>query len=188
MLFVQQGELFELSPATPLLRQAVVLGDRRTYSVFDLTRAETFGQLRSLNLLLRWKGDSGMNAFDRWSLCFVHCLCIDELFMLLLQSDNLSFGTFSFLYSSVLIDQSCQLKSVVLSPCALGDMLRPLLHAERYVAGFGLQTGEIHTVIYNNHPYRAFPVLLMDSVPWYLQLYIHTLTVTSKSRDNKPSE
>ncbi|XP_077070140.1 GPI-anchor transamidase component PIGT [Siphateles boraxobius] len=121
-----EGELFELSPATPLLSQAVVLGDRRTYSVYDLTRAETFGQLRSLNLLLRWKGDSG-------------------------------------------------------------DMLRPLLHAERYVAGFGLQTGEIHTVIYNNHPYRAFPVLLMDSVPWYLQLYIHTLTVTSKSRDNKPS-
>uniref|UniRef100_A0A671LGL3 GPI transamidase component PIG-T-like n=1 Tax=Sinocyclocheilus anshuiensis TaxID=1608454 RepID=A0A671LGL3_9TELE len=119
-------ELFELSPATPLLSQAVVLGDRRTYSVYDLTRAETFGQLRSFNLLLRWKGDSG-------------------------------------------------------------DMLRPLLHAERYVAGFGLQTGEIHTVIYNNHPYRAFPVLLMDSVPWYLQLYIHTLTVTSKSRDNKPS-
>ncbi|XP_056097446.1 GPI transamidase component PIG-T [Rhinichthys klamathensis goyatoka] len=121
-----EGELFELSPATPLLSQAVVLGDRRTYSVYDLTRAETFGQLRSLNLLLRWKGDSG-------------------------------------------------------------DMLRPLLHAERYVAGFGLQTGEIHTVIHNNHPYRAFPVLLMDSVPWYLQLYIHTLTVTSKSRDNKPS-
>ncbi|XP_067303561.1 GPI transamidase component PIG-T-like [Pseudorasbora parva] len=71
-----------------------------------------------------------------------------------------------------------------------GDMLRPLLHAERYVAGFGLQTGEIHTVIYNNHPYRAFPVLLMDSVdsvPLFLQLYIHTLTVNSKSRDNKPS-
>ncbi|XP_059396497.1 GPI transamidase component PIG-T-like isoform X2 [Carassius carassius] len=54
-----EGELFELSPATPLLSQAVVLGDRRTYSVFDLSRAETFGQLRSLNLLLRWKGDSG---------------------------------------------------------------------------------------------------------------------------------
>uniref|UniRef100_A0A672Q6W6 Phosphatidylinositol glycan anchor biosynthesis class T n=1 Tax=Sinocyclocheilus grahami TaxID=75366 RepID=A0A672Q6W6_SINGR len=121
-----EGELFELSPATHLLSRAVVLGDRRTYSVYDLTRAETFGQLRSFNLLLRWKGDSG-------------------------------------------------------------DMLRPLLHAERYVAGFGLQTGEIHTVIYNNHPYRAFPVLLMDSVPWYLQLYVHTLTVTSKSRDNKPS-
>ncbi|KAG9269478.1 GPI transamidase component PIG-T isoform X1 [Astyanax mexicanus] len=121
-----EGELFDLSPVTPLLSTAVVLGDRRTYSVYDLTKKETFGQLRSLNLVLRWKGESG-------------------------------------------------------------DMLRPLLHAERYVAGFGLQTGEIHTLIYNNHPYRAFPVLLLDSVPWYLRLYIHTLTVTSKTRENKPS-
>ncbi|XP_066527749.1 GPI transamidase component PIG-T isoform X2 [Hoplias malabaricus] len=120
-----EGELFDLSPATPFLSTAVVLGDRRTYSVYDLTKRETFGQLRSLNLLLRWKGE--------------------------------------------------------------GDMLPPLLHAERYVAGFGLQTGEIHTLIYNNHPYRAFPVLLLDSVPWYLRLYIHTLSVTSKTRENTPS-
>lgn len=69
-----------------------------------------------------------------------------------------------------------------------GQMLRPLLHAERYVAGYGLHTGEIHTVIYNFHPYRSFPVLLLESVPWYLRLYIHTLKVTSKGKDNKPSE
>lgn len=69
-----------------------------------------------------------------------------------------------------------------------GQMLRPLLHAERYVAGYGLHTGEIHTVIYNYHPYRSFPVLLLESVPWYLRLYIHTLKVTSKGKDNKPSE
>lgn len=122
-----EGELFDLSPATPVLNTAVVLGDRRTYAMYDLTKAETFGQLRSFNLLMRWKGDSA------------------------------------------------------------GDMLHPMLHAERYVAGFGLQTGEIHTLIYNNHPYRAFPVLLLQSVPWYLRLYIHTLTITSKSKENKPS-
>ncbi|XP_076597062.1 GPI-anchor transamidase component PIGT [Chaetodon auriga] len=121
-----QGEQFEVSPATPLLSQAVVLGDRRTYSVYDLTQQITFGTVRSLNLLIRWKSSEG-------------------------------------------------------------DMLRPLLHAERYVAGYGLQTGEIHTLMYNNHPYRSFPVLLLDSVPWYLRLYIHTLTVTSKGKDNKPS-
>ncbi|KAE8293312.1 GPI transamidase component PIG-T [Larimichthys crocea] len=121
-----QGDQFEVSPATPLLSQAVVLGDRRTFSVYDLTQQITFGTVRSLNLLIRWKSSEG-------------------------------------------------------------DMLRPLLHAERYVAGYGLQTGEIHTLMYNNHPYRSFPVLLLDSVPWYLRLYIHTLTVTSKGKDNKPS-
>uniref|UniRef100_A0A672YS74 Phosphatidylinositol glycan anchor biosynthesis, class T n=1 Tax=Sphaeramia orbicularis TaxID=375764 RepID=A0A672YS74_9TELE len=106
--------------------QAVVLGDRRTFSVYDLTEANTFGSMRSLNLLIRWKSSEG-------------------------------------------------------------DMLRPLLHAERYVAGYGLQTGEIHTLMYNYHPFRSFPILLLDSVPWYLRLYIHTLTVTSKGKDNKPS-
>ncbi|XP_037336957.1 GPI transamidase component PIG-T [Pungitius pungitius] len=121
-----QGEQFEVSPATHLLSQAMVLGDRRTFSLYDLTQQITFGTVRSLNLHIRWKSSEG-------------------------------------------------------------DMLRPLLHAERYVAGYGLQTGEIHTLMYNNHPYRGFPVLLMDSVPWYLRLYIHTLTVTSKGKDNKPS-
>ncbi|CAJ1085458.1 GPI transamidase component PIG-T [Xyrichtys novacula] len=121
-----EGEQFEVTPATPLLSQAVVLGDRRTFSVYDLTQQITFGTVRSLNLLIRWKSSEG-------------------------------------------------------------DMLRPLLHAERYVAGYGLQTGEIHTLMYNNHPYRSFPVLLLESVPWYLRLYIHTLTVTSKGKDNKPS-
>lgn len=58
MLF-SQGEQFELSPATPLLSQAVVLGDRRTFSVYDLTQQATFGATRSLNLLIRWKTSEG---------------------------------------------------------------------------------------------------------------------------------
>uniref|UniRef100_A0A665T0G9 Phosphatidylinositol glycan anchor biosynthesis, class T n=1 Tax=Echeneis naucrates TaxID=173247 RepID=A0A665T0G9_ECHNA len=54
-----QGEQFELSPATPLLSQAVVLGDRRTFSVYDLTQQITFGTMRSLNLLIRGKSSQG---------------------------------------------------------------------------------------------------------------------------------
>lgn len=64
----------------------------------------------------------------------------------------------------------------------------PFLHAQRYVSGYGLQKGELSTLLYNSHPYRAFPVLLLDAVPWYLRLYVHTLTITSKGKENKPSE
>lgn len=64
----------------------------------------------------------------------------------------------------------------------------PFLHAQRYVSGYGLQKGELSTLLYNSHPYRAFPVLLLDVVPWYLRLYVHTLTITSKGKENKPSE
>lgn len=58
-VFILQGEQFELSPATSLLSQAVVLGDRRTFSVYDLTQETTFGTVRSLNLLIRWKSNEG---------------------------------------------------------------------------------------------------------------------------------
>ncbi|KAJ7331965.1 hypothetical protein JRQ81_014145 [Phrynocephalus forsythii] len=67
------------------------------------------------------------------------------------------------------------------------DLPAPVLHAQRYVSGYGLQTGEISTLIYNSHPYRAFPVLLLETVPWYLRLYIHTLTIITKGKENKPT-
>lgn len=54
-----QGEQFELSPATPLVGQAAVLGDRRTFSVYDLMQQATFGAAHSLNLLIRWKSTEG---------------------------------------------------------------------------------------------------------------------------------
>uniref|UniRef100_A0A8C8JN50 GPI transamidase component PIG-T n=1 Tax=Oncorhynchus tshawytscha TaxID=74940 RepID=A0A8C8JN50_ONCTS len=117
-------QVSNLTLATPLLSQAVVLEDRRTYSVYDLTNQATFGQTRSLNMLLRWR--------------------------------------------------------------AAENMLRPLLHGERYVAGYGLQKGEIHTLVYNHHTYRAFPVLLLDTVPWYLRLYIHTLTAPASVATTNP--
>lgn len=68
------------------------------------------------------------------------------------------------------------------------DLSVPVLHAQRYVSGYGLQTGEISTLIYNTHPYRAFPVLLLETVPWYLRLYIHTLSIITKGKENKPSK
>ncbi|XP_036158149.1 GPI transamidase component PIG-T-like, partial [Myotis myotis] len=63
----------------------------------------------------------------------------------------------------------------------------PFLHAQRYVSGSGLQSGERSTLLYNTHPDRAFPVLLLDIVPWYLRLCVHTVTITSKGKENQPS-
>ncbi|XP_068556418.1 GPI transamidase component PIG-T [Anas acuta] len=67
------------------------------------------------------------------------------------------------------------------------ELSTPVLHAQRYVSGYGLQTGEISTLIHNTHPYRAFPVILLETVPWYLRLYVHTLTIITKGKENKPS-
>eukprot|EP00079_Xenopus_tropicalis_P031000 XP_012827251.1 PREDICTED: GPI transamidase component PIG-T isoform X1 [Xenopus tropicalis] len=68
-----------------------------------------------------------------------------------------------------------------------GQPQSPLFHAERYVSGYGLQSGVINTMVFNNHPYRAYPVMLLETVPWYLRLYVHTLTITTRGKENKPS-
>lgn len=52
---VQGDELFDLSPAVSLQTQAVVLGDRRTFTVYDLLTPEPYGPTRSLNILLKWR-------------------------------------------------------------------------------------------------------------------------------------
>uniref|UniRef100_A0A5F8GMI6 Phosphatidylinositol glycan anchor biosynthesis class T n=1 Tax=Monodelphis domestica TaxID=13616 RepID=A0A5F8GMI6_MONDO len=124
----QDNVTLEVSPPPKSTYQAVVLGVRRTYAVYDLLNPATFSGSRSLNLQLRWKQ----------------------------QQDS-------------------------------GGHLVPFLHAQRYVSGYGLQTGELSTILHNTHPYRAFPVLLLEIVPWYLRLYIHTLTITTKGKENKPS-
>lgn len=64
MVSFLQEDQFELSPATHLLSQAVVLGDRRTFSVYDLTQQVTFGTVRSLNVLIRWKSTEG--EWQKW--------------------------------------------------------------------------------------------------------------------------
>ncbi|XP_068927962.1 GPI transamidase component PIG-T [Petaurus breviceps papuanus] len=124
----QENETLEVSPPPTSTYQAVVLGDRKTYAVYDLLNPATFIGSRSLNLQLRWK----------------------------------------------------QIQDI-------GSQLVPFLHAQRYVSGYGLQKGELSTVLHNTHPYRAFPVLLLETVPWYLRLYVHTLAITTKGKENKPS-
>lgn len=54
----------------------------------------------------------------------------------------------------------------------------PLLHANQYIAGFGQEFGEIVTKIYNNH-WGTLDVLLLQNLPWYVPVYIHTLSIDS---------
>lgn len=54
----------------------------------------------------------------------------------------------------------------------------PLLHANQYIAGFGQEYGEIVTKIYNNH-WGTLDILLLQNLPWYVPVYIHTLRIDS---------
>ncbi|KAK8787914.1 phosphatidylinositol glycan anchor biosynthesis class T [Amblyomma americanum] len=58
----------------------------------------------------------------------------------------------------------------------------PLLHSTRYIQGYGLERGGIVNHIRNNHPTKTIRVVLLDVVPWFLRVYLHTLKVSSGSR------
>uniref|UniRef100_A0A4X2JTN6 Phosphatidylinositol glycan anchor biosynthesis class T n=1 Tax=Vombatus ursinus TaxID=29139 RepID=A0A4X2JTN6_VOMUR len=51
----QENESLEVSPPPTSTYQAVILGDRKTYAVYDLLNLATFSGSRSLNLQLKWR-------------------------------------------------------------------------------------------------------------------------------------
>ncbi|NXQ45032.1 PIGT transamidase, partial [Catharus fuscescens] len=104
------------------------------------------------------------------------------------QGDKKTYAVYDLLSPSLFnTSRSLNVQLKWKRPQDSSEMPIPTLHAQRYVAGYGLQTGEICTLIYNTHPYRAFPVILLETVPWYLRLYVHTLTIITKGKENKPS-
>ncbi|NXG11469.1 PIGT transamidase, partial [Sakesphorus luctuosus] len=104
------------------------------------------------------------------------------------QGDKKTYAVYDLLSPSIFnMSRSLNVQLKWKRPQDSSEMPIPVLHAQRYVGGYGLQTGEICTLIYNTHPYRAFPVILLETVPWYLRLYVHTLTIITKGKENKPS-
>ncbi|NXK88588.1 PIGT transamidase, partial [Formicarius rufipectus] len=104
------------------------------------------------------------------------------------QGDKKTYAVYDLLSPSLFnTSRSLNVQLKWKRPQDSSEMPIPILHAQRYVGGYGLQTGEICTLIYNTHPYRAFPVILLETVPWYLRLYVHTLTIITKGKENKPS-
>ncbi|NXS14404.1 PIGT transamidase, partial [Neodrepanis coruscans] len=106
----------------------------------------------------------------------------------IVQGDKKTYAVYDLLSPSLFnTSRSLNVQLKWKRPQDSSEMPVPVLHAQRYVGGYGLQTGEICTLIYNTHPYRAFPVILLETVPWYLRLYVHTLTIITKGKENKPS-
>ncbi|XP_072013804.1 GPI transamidase component PIG-T-like [Amphiura filiformis] len=60
-----------------------------------------------------------------------------------------------------------------------GDVKPPPLHAHRYLSGYGQEKGGIMCHLYNNDPVNSIRVVYMETVPWYIRLYLHTLEVTN---------
>lgn len=53
----------------------------------------------------------------------------------------------------------------------------PILYANRYVIGYGQERGSLVTKIYNNY-WQTLNIILLESIPWYLPVYLHSVKIT----------
>ncbi|KAJ8920991.1 hypothetical protein NQ315_015787 [Exocentrus adspersus] len=61
----------------------------------------------------------------------------------------------------------------------------PPLHANQYLTGYGQERGGIVTKIFNNH-WGNLDVVLLQNIPWYVPVYLHTLKVVTNGVENNP--
>jgi phosphatidylinositol glycan class T len=61
---------------------------------------------------------------------------------------------------------------------------QPLLYAERSFIGYGQERGGVQAILTNPSPTEAVNFVYMESLPWFMKLYLHTL----KAKINGNSE
>lgn len=55
---------------------------------------------------------------------------------------------------------------------------QPLLYAERTFTGHGQERGGVQAILTNPSTTEAVELVYMESLPWYMKLYLHTLKAT----------
>ena len=58
-----------------------------------------------------------------------------------------------------------------------------VIQVRRYQTGFGQERGGLAVDFINNHPTQSIPIVYFESIPWILQLFLHTLRL---ERDGLP--
>lgn len=61
----------------------------------------------------------------------------------------------------------------------------PSLFASQHLTGYGQEHGGIVTKIYNNH-YASLDVIVLQNIPWYVPIYLHTLKVIANGNEVQP--
>ncbi|KAK4985231.1 Subunit of the glycosylphosphatidylinositol transamidase complex-like protein [Elasticomyces elasticus] len=55
---------------------------------------------------------------------------------------------------------------------------QPRLYADRTFTGYGQEHGGVHTVLQNPSPDASITLVYLESLPWFMKPYVHTLRAT----------
>ncbi|XP_045471303.1 GPI transamidase component PIG-T [Harmonia axyridis] len=64
-------------------------------------------------------------------------------------------------------------------------MAPPVLYAHQYLSGYGKEIGGLIVKISNNH-WSDLDIVILQNIPWYLQLYLHTLKISVGNKKLTP--
>jgi len=60
---------------------------------------------------------------------------------------------------------------------------QPLLYAERSFIGYGQERGGVQAILTNPSPTESVDFVYMESLPWFMKLYLHTLKAKINGND-----
>ncbi|XP_023287700.1 GPI transamidase component PIG-T [Orussus abietinus] len=60
-----------------------------------------------------------------------------------------------------------------------------ILFVNRYLNGYGQEKGSIITSLHNNH-WQPLHVVILQNIPWYLSVYMHTMKITCNGKTFSP--
>ncbi|XP_043253091.1 GPI transamidase component PIG-T [Colletes gigas] len=60
-----------------------------------------------------------------------------------------------------------------------------ILFANRYIIGYGQERGSLVTKLYNNY-WKPFDIVLLENIPWYLPVYLHSVAITCGDKQIVP--
>jgi phosphatidylinositol glycan class T len=62
---------------------------------------------------------------------------------------------------------------------------QPLLYAERSFIGYGQERGGVQAILTNPSPIDSVDFVYMESLPWFMKLYLHTLKAKINGNDEE---
>ena len=65
---------------------------------------------------------------------------------------------------------------------------QPLLHAERSFTGHGQERGGVQTLLTNPSPTSPVEFIYLESLPWFMKPYLHTLKAQIAGQMSQPSD
>lgn len=68
------------------------------------------------------------------------------------------------------------------------SLKQPLLHAERSFTGHGQERGGVQTLLTNPSPTSPVEFIYLESLPWFMKPYLHTLKAQIAGQISQPSD